>query len=173
MGDGDAKAGIFSWLSGAGAPRARLLAGAMLAGAMAALLAAALIEFSAFGLARRTFVFYAIDSGDVVTEERMLRHAASREADVARYVEEALLGPVSPDTLPLFPRGTSLQSLLLREGVVYASLSGDSVLPPQEGGDVSRGFETLRAGVKRNFPFVGEVRFFIDGRAAFARDPRR
>jgi len=148
--------------------RVRLLASILLIGVMAALAAVAFSEFRVLGLARRTFVFYAIDSGETTVEKRMLRRSESREQDITWYVEEALLGPVSPDSLPLFPRGTVLRSLLYRNGVVYADFSGDAVLPPREGGEVFHNFGTLRSGIKRNFPFVGEVRFFIDGKAAFA-----
>jgi len=151
----------------------RLPAVILLIGLMTALAITAFIEFRVSGLARRSFVFYAIDSGDVIVEERMLRRAVSREHDVARYVEEALLGPVTLDFLHLFPRGTRLQSLLYRNGIVYADLSGDAAMPPLEGGAVFRNFEILRSGIKRNFPTVGEVRFFIDGRAAFAGEFHR
>ena len=154
-------------------PRFRLLTSLLLAAVMLAFMSASLIEFHVLGLARRTFVFYDIDSGDIAVEERMLRHAASREHDIARYVDEALLGSVSPDSLPLFPRGTQLYSLLYRDGVVYANFSEDAILPPQEGGEVFHNFETIRSGIRRNFPSVEEVRFFIDGRAAFAADFRR
>jgi len=154
-------------------PRFRFPASLLLACAMLAFMSAALIEFHVLGLARRTFVFYDIDSGDVAVEERMLRHSTSRERDITRYVDEALLGPVSPDSLPLFPRGTRLHSLLYRDGVVYANFSEDAILPPQEGGEVFHNFETIRSGIRRNFPSVEEVRFFIDGRAAFSADFRR
>ena len=151
----------------------RLSAGILLVGIMMALATAAFIEFHVSGLARRTFVFYDIDSGYVIVEERMLRRTTSKEHDVARYVEDALLGPISPGAMHLFPRGVRLQSLLYRDGIVYANLSGDAAMPPLDGGGVLRSFETLHAGIKRNFPSVGEVRFFIDGRAAFADEFRR
>ena len=154
-------------------PKARLCACILLAGVMTGLSVAALTEFRVSALARRTFVFYAIGSGDITVEERMLRRAESREHDVARYVEEALLGPISQDLLPLFPRGTRLRSLLYRNGVVYADFSGDAALQLVEGGEVFRNFDTLRSGIERNFPGVEEVRFFIEGRAAFAGDFRR
>jgi len=82
-------------------------------------------------------------------------------------VAEALLGPVSPGSLPLFPGETRLLSLLYRDGTVYADLSEEAVLPPPEGGEVYNNFKTLHAGIKRNFSFVNEVRFFIAGRAAY------
>ena len=127
----------------------------------------ALVEFFVLGLARRTFVFYTIDSGIIVVEDRMLKRSLSREVNLTRYMEEMLLGPVSPDLLPLFPRETRLKSLLYRNGVVYADFSEDAALPPVEGGNVLDNFRTLYAGIIRNFSFVRDVRFFIDGTAAY------
>jgi hypothetical protein len=97
----------------------------------------------------------------------MLKRSPTREIDIIRYTEETLLGPVSPDLLPLFPRGTRLKSLLYRDGVVFADFSADALLAPQEGGDVLNNFRTLKQGILRNFSSVREVRFFIDGQTAF------
>jgi hypothetical protein len=129
---------------------------------------AALVEFITSGLARRSFVFYAISDGFETVEDRMLSRSPSRELNIKRYVEEALLGPFSPDSLPLFPRETKLQSLLYRDGIVYADISIEAALPPLEGGEVLQNFETLHTGIKRNFSFVRDVRFFIAGKAAYA-----
>jgi len=142
---------------------------------------AALIEFFALGLARRTFMFYNIDSGVVTVEDRMLpvsrvkalafyrnRQSSYPELDITRYVEEALLGPVSSNCLPLFPRETRLCSLLYRNGVVYVDLSEEAAMPPPEGGEVFLNMKTLYAGIRRNFPFVRDTRFFIGGKAAYA-----
>ena len=141
----------------------------------------ALIEFFTLGLARRTFMFYDIDSGLVNIEERMLVVSSGsalasygsigsspRELDIARYVEEALLGPASSNSMPLFPRETRLRSLLYRSGVVYVDLSEEAVLPPLEGGEVFMNMKTLYSGIRRNFPFVRDLRFFIAGKAAYA-----
>ena len=155
----------------------RLPAVALLLLAMSALFAATLIEFRLSELARRTFVFYDIDSGDVVVEERMLRRASpggspAVERDIAMYVEEALLGPISANAALLFPRGTELRTLLYRDGVVYADMCAAAVAYTGDEG-LLRSFGALHAGIKRNFPGVGEVRFFVDGRAAFAGEFRR
>jgi hypothetical protein len=83
----------------------------------------AFAEFMILGLVRRTFVFYSINDGMVTVEDRMLKRSPSRELDIVRYVEEVLLGPVSPDSAHLFPQETRLHSLLYRDGVVYADLS--------------------------------------------------
>jgi len=153
--------------------------------ALAALALAALIEFLAGGLARRTFVFYTMDSRIASVEERFLRRSSSREVDITRYVEEALLGPVSPNSLPLFPQETRLLSLLYRDGVVYVNLSEDAALPATgflpdmpvsdavfQDGEVFMNMKTLYSGVKRNFSFVRDLRFFIDGKAAYAGEFR-
>jgi hypothetical protein len=128
----------------------------------------ALTEFLIMGLARRTFVFYTIDNGEIVVEDRMLKRSRSREVNITRYTEEMLLGPVNPDLLPLFPYGTRLKSLLYRDGVVYADFSADAALPPVEGGSIYNNFRTFYAGVLRNFSSVKDVRFFIEGCTAFA-----
>jgi len=140
---------------------------------------AVLIEFFTLGLARRTFLFYDIDSGVEIVENRLLpvsrgeasygsRKSSLRELDITRYVEEALLGPVSSNSMPLFPRETRLCSLLYWNGTVYLDLSEEAALPPPEGGEVFINMKTLYAGIRRNFPFVREVRFFIAGEAAYA-----
>ena len=134
---------------------------------------AALAEFYTLGLARRTFVFYTISNGAIVVEDRMLKRYPSREMDIIRYTEETLLGPVAPDLLPLFPRETRLNSLLYRDGIVYADFSADAVLPPIEGGRTVDNFRTLYAGILRNFSYVKDVRFFIGGQAVYTEEFRR
>jgi len=127
----------------------------------------ALTEFFVLGLARRTFVFYTVNDGVLVVEDRMLKYSGSREGDIIRYTEETLLGPVAPGLLPLFPREARLNSLLYRNGVVFADFSVDAALPPVEGGRTIDNFRTFQAGILRNFSYVNDVRFFIEGNAIF------
>jgi spore germination protein GerM len=131
---------------------------------------AAISEFFILGLARRTFVFYTSSEGVISVEDRMLKRSESREGDIIRYTEETLLGPVAPDLLPLFPRETRLKSLLYRNGVVFVDFSADAALPPIEGGSTINNFRTFRAGILRNFSYVKDVRFFIEGKAIFIEE---
>jgi hypothetical protein len=126
----------------------------------------ALLEFLVSGLVRRTFVFYSALEGELTVEDRMLYRSYSRETDIRRYVEEVLLGPVSPDLDPLFPKETRLRSFLYRDGVVYADFTGDAALPAERG-DVFRGFLTLNQGIRRNFAIVKDVKLFIGGNEIF------
>ncbi|MDR1909403.1 MAG: GerMN domain-containing protein [Spirochaetaceae bacterium] len=131
------------------------------------LAAAALAEWLIADSLRHTFVFYPPGRDVEIVEERMLRRADSREARIRRYVEESLLGPVSPALSPLFPRETALHSLLFRDGVVYVNLSPEAALPAAEGGDCFRSLYTLHAGIRRNFRYVKDVRLFIEGNEAY------
>jgi hypothetical protein len=127
----------------------------------------ALGEFLLSGLVRRTFVFYSSLEGKIVVEDRMLRRSGDMETDIRRYVDEVLLGPSFPNLDPLFFRGTKLSSLMYRETVVYADLSEYAALPLEGSWDVFRSLLTLNEGIRRNFPFVGDVRLFIGGNEVF------
>jgi len=150
----------------------------------------ALGDFLYLGLARRTFLFYSNNEGKAVVEDRLIRQSGDQETDIHRYIGEALLGPVSPDLAPLFPRDTRLSSFIYSEGVVYVDLSESAVLPSAEGNlsDSSRmigirGFDeggivfqsllTLNEGIRRNFPVVKNVRLFIGGNEVFFEEFRR
>jgi spore germination protein GerM len=134
---------------------------------LAVLAVCALGEVIIAGSLRQTFVFYAPGRDIEALEERMIRRSSTKEAAIRRYVEEALLGPVSPDLAPLFPRETALHSLLLRDGVVYVNLSLTAALAAAEGVDSFRNLYVLNAGIRRNFRYVKDVRLFIEGTEAY------
>jgi hypothetical protein len=126
-----------------------------------------LFEFLSGTFVRRTFVFYVRNTGKAEVENRLLPFMPSQELSLRQYVEEALLGPVSPEADPLFLRGTTLRSLLYRDGIVYADLSLSAALPYSAGTDAFRGLYVLHRGIRRNFGFVKDVRLFIEGKEAY------
>ena len=155
----------------------------------------ALGEFTFSGLVRRTFVFYSDIEGKTIVEDRMLHRSGNRETDIRRYVDEVLLGPVTPDSVPLFPRETRLNSFMYRDAVAYADLTETAALPlsekdllrPLESGpapdkparqgipDEGEGFRrllTLNEEIRRNFPYVKDVRIFIGGNEVFFEEFR-
>jgi hypothetical protein len=141
--------------------------------ALCAIGGVAFVGFLLSNKTRQTFIFYGMKTGTSRTEERMLLKYPSEEMQVKQYVEEAVFGPRSPDSAPLFAHGTRLLSLLYRDGVVYINLSEDAAFPvvteDMETTAVSmsaaraRSFATLDEGLKRNFPFVKQIVFFIEG----------
>jgi hypothetical protein len=131
----------------------------------------ALFDVSRQGISRRTFVFYTFDKGEVLVEDRMLSKSALREENIARYVEEALLGPVSLEAAPLLTKGTRLRSLIFRDGTVYGDLDQDAALPvPGTRTDVFTGMFTLNQGIRRNFSYVSDVKLFIEGNEVFFKE---
>jgi hypothetical protein len=122
-------------------------------------------DYFVSGLARRTFVFYLIDTGQTVVEERMLMRAGSREADISRYVEEVILGPLSLEAEPLLDHDAKLEAVLLRDGTVFLDFSEEAAIPPPAGGLADK-FKVLNEGIRRNFFFVKGVRIFIAGQEA-------
>jgi hypothetical protein len=126
------------------------------------LCAAALADYLTTDFTRRTFAFKSIDTRQDNVEERMIMLTGSRETDISQYVEELILGPLSPETIPLLDRNARLEALLLREDVVYINLSEEAAIPPA-GGSLWDSFAVLRGEIMRNFPFVSEVRIFIAG----------
>jgi hypothetical protein len=135
------------------------------------IIAIAVADYVILGLIRRTFVFYSTLDGAVIVEDRMFRSSSSQETDIRRYVEEVLLGSVSPNADPLFDQETQLQSLLLRDGIVYANFNESALIPvfsPEKG--VFFSFLILNEGIRRNFSRVKDVRFYIGGREIFSKD---
>ena len=130
-------------------------------------------DFLHLGLVRRTIVFYSSIEGKIVVEDRMLRRSGDKETDIRRYVDEVLLGPSFPDSDPLFPRGTRLNSFMYRDSVVYADLSESAALPIEGNWDVFRSLLALNEGIRRNFPIVGDVRLFIGGNEVFFEEFHR
>jgi hypothetical protein len=124
------------------------------------------LDYRAAALTRLTFVFYGIEGGGGLVEERMLPLSGDQEKKLGFYVKEALLGPASQEALPLFPRDTRLESLLFRDGVVYLDLSETAILPV-EGEGCFRNLSALRAGIMRNFGFVKDIRLFVVGSEVF------
>ena len=131
-----------------------------------------LIDGFVLGLTRRTFVFYTALEGNIIVEERMFRRSNFRETDIKRYIEEALLGPVSHEAEPLFSYDTRLLSLLFRDGVVYANFSELAALPLElpVNQTLFSNFLTLNEGIRRNFSNIRNVKFFIEGNEIFSNE---
>jgi hypothetical protein len=131
------------------------------------LLVFALFDFGRSGLVRRTFEFFAYDGGKSVVEDRMFHKAAEREADIKAYMEELVLGPASVDLAPLVIKGVKLQSLMYRDGTVYADFSGDAALPVPGGQSAIANFLAINRGIRRNFRYISDVKLFINGNEVF------
>jgi hypothetical protein len=139
------------------------------AGLLAALLAFSLAFYFAGGhWVRRILFFPETTSRKLAGETRFLPRRGGLAGNVRLLVEEALLGPTLPLHGRLLPRTTRLQTVLVRKGNVYISLSQgilrqDKECPfnPQEA------LEALGTAIRFNFPRIRSLNLLIEGQVPF------
>jgi hypothetical protein len=100
----------------------------------------------------------------LVAEHRSLPRHRGLEDSVREVVDGALLGPMQPHLSRLFPRGVTVQGLVVRAGVLFLDLSPAAALPDPE---IPVGAGMAVAGLERalraNFPRLRELAVTIDG----------
>ncbi|MDR0526566.1 MAG: hypothetical protein LBG79_01905 [Spirochaetaceae bacterium] len=117
------------------------------------------------GIVRRTIVFYALENNAEIVEERFVAQTGDSGGDIRAFVEEAVLGPSRWDAAPLFGQRTVLESLFLRDGVVFICLSEEAALPVRNDakGSLLMSLASLTRDIKRNFSRIAAVRYFVAG----------
>ncbi|MCR4631844.1 MAG: GerMN domain-containing protein [Treponema sp.] len=115
---------------------------------------------------RRMFIFPSADDGKYIIEYRNLANDPV-QGDIQLYVDEILLGSSIERTKMLFTPGTVVQSCFLRESVLFLNLS-QNLLDMGEGViEIKDGFSLLEKNIKKNFPSVKKIEFFIEGKSVF------
>ncbi len=111
---------------------------------------------------RYTVEFPEIGTEDTVTEIRFLPRNPV-QGKINAYVEEILLGPSVPRSRPLFSRGTKADFCFLREKTLYVGLNVQAVYQDAESEKFGRGKALFEKNIKKNFPSVKKIEFFVDG----------
>ena len=113
---------------------------------------------------RRVFVFESkANSEELSYEVRFLRKPVNKDA-VSQYVDELLLGPVSPQGRLLFPLGTKVRSCFVDENVLYLDLSEDALqIFPTEASNAVDAVKILKKNLFTNFKNVDIINVFIMG----------
>ncbi|MBR1640458.1 MAG: GerMN domain-containing protein [Treponema sp.] len=112
------------------------------------------------------FIFPSADNGKYIVEYRNLAKN-SVQGDVGLYIDEILLGSSIERTKLLFTQGTEVLSCFQRDSVLYLNLTsnlldmGDGVI------EIKEGFALLEKNIKKNFPDIKKVEFFIEGKSVF------
>ena len=115
---------------------------------------------------RRMFIFPSADEGKYIVEYRNLAKNPV-QGQIQLYIDEILLGSSTERTKLLFTQGTVVLSCFLRDSTLYLNLSqnlldmGDGVI------EIKDGFDLLEKNIKKNFPKVKNVEFFIEGKSVF------
>ncbi len=110
----------------------------------------------------------------LVAEQRAVPRHRSFEEGVREVVDGALLGPMRPDLARLFPRGVSVQGLVVREGTLFLDLSPAAALPdPETPLEGAAALEGLARSLRVNFPRLRELSVTIDGQVPRAREKKK
>jgi hypothetical protein len=113
---------------------------------------------------RKVFFFPQYRSSKVTGESRNLPVRGSMEENIELLIREILLGPVDVTHVHIFPEGTMLRTVMLRDMRLYIDLSVDAILGRKKS---ELGFEesvdVLKRTISYNFPSIESFLVTIDG----------
>lgn len=145
---------------------------AIVGGTLLGALAVSLLLFFLLGNGKVQRVLFFPDTRGVslVAEQRSLPRHQGLEEDARELVEGFLLGPLRPELSRAFPRGATVQSLVVRNGVLYLDLSAAAALPdPEVSLEAREALEALARAIRANFPRVRKVQATIGGQVPALR----
>jgi len=137
------------------------------------LLLAALIALVIFGVyyykaqsiyTERTLFFVEPVSKAVVMEHRLIAEKHDLEQNLELLIKDELLGPALLVRDSVFPNGTRLNHIMLRDGILYADLSSEAMFPSAHSGlNFKDSIRILEETIRFNFPEIGKIVVTIDG----------
>jgi len=119
---------------------------------------------------RRIFFFPDEQTGRIRTEVRYLPSARTRDEAFVRYVNELLLGPISPRMLALYNRPAIAQSMFVRGHNAYIVLPSDVILPREDTADHFIAYTLFKKNVFTNFRNIARIYLYIEGNEVYSRD---
>jgi len=110
-------------------------------------------------------LFFPSDTGTrLVAEQRFVPRSRGLEGQVGTLVDDVLLGPMNPDAVRLFPRGVTVNAVLIQGRTAYLDLSqrllAEDPEIPLHG---KAALDALERSIRFNFPRLHEVVISIDG----------
>ena len=130
------------------------------------ILAVSLIVFFVFYNDKQEKIFYFYESGSekAIGEMRTIPGYHDAEKNIQVYVEELLLGPRGMNLVPVFPEGTKLNQLMLREKKLYIDIN-NMVLKTDisKSYNIGKSIKLLRKNIYFNFPEISSIIFTITG----------
>ena len=112
----------------------------------------------------RTLFFVEPVAKAVVMEHRLIAEKHDLELNVELLIKDELLGPTLLVRDSVFPEGTKLNHILLRDGVLYADLSPEAMFPSAHSGlNFRDSIRILEKTISFNFPEIKNIVVTIDG----------
>lgn len=112
---------------------------------------------------RRVFFFPLGVSGKISAEARMVTNHGDIEGDIRELVEGEILGPVNHGMKLLISRNVTLQSLFVRNRVLYLDLSPIAVVEDGLPLRLGEAIGVLKRSISFNFPIIRETVILVDG----------
>ena len=112
--------------------------------------------------------FPGIFDDDLAPERRVVPRRRSAEEQAEVLIEELLLGPVSFDRGQLVPEGSRLNAVMLRNGILYVSLSEVVVaLADTDDLPLDQVMEAIERTIRSNLTGVESVEITVGGNNPF------
>ena len=112
----------------------------------------------------RTLFFVEPVAKTVVMEHRLIAEKHDLEQNIELLIKDELLGPALLVRDSVFPSGTHLNHILLRDGTLYADLSIEAMFPSAHSGlNFEDSIRILKKTIKFNFPKIENIVVTIDG----------
>lgn len=115
---------------------------------------------------RAVMYFTSFGTDDVCTEVRYFPKNPI-QGEVAFFVDELLLGPMTNRYKPLFARGTRAEFCTLEGDTLYVGLSGDALSVSKESADIETGIKLLKVNIVKKFTKINTVLVYIGGKSVY------
>jgi hypothetical protein len=127
-----------------------------------------------FGPSQKRSIFYfpAHASKAVRTEIRYLPVKKTQAERLSFYIDELLLGPISPDLAPVYPTDTRVSRLFIRGDELYVDITASALEYWVNSVEPDRSFAIFKKNVCTNFRNVDKIYLYIDGKEAYGMDSK-
>ena len=140
----------------------------ILAVLLALVLSLSLYLFSNLGV-RRTFIFEPVNGGELIFEVRHLP-TNSPQGNLKLYVDELLLGSITPSCKMLFPVGTKAKACFTKGNILYLNLSNEAlqIKSDNEISDFAVATEILQKNIFTNFKNINIIKLYVGENEVYA-----
>ena len=113
---------------------------------------------------RRVLFFPDLESGQLAGETRFLPRRAALEERIRLLAEEAVLGPSLPMLRRYMPKEVEVQSVMVRQGVAYVSVSRHLLQGTEQyRGTAEEALQALANTILYNFHRLRRLYLLVDG----------
>lgn len=112
----------------------------------------------------KTFFYYEQGTDNIIGELRKIPRYSENEKNIKVFADELILGPGEMNLKMIFPEGTKINQLLIREKKLYIDIN-NMVLQSDiiKSYNIGKSIKLLRKNIEFNFPDIISIIFTING----------